>query len=201
MDKVGIKHRRGVIYWFCRTTVKVLAKTVFRLRLSGLENLPRYEPIIIASNHIHNFDPPFLGAILPRHIRFMAKSELFKNRLAAIFMNKLGAFPVQRGGQDKAAIRMAIEITNHGCLLVFPEGHRSKDGKLGVPQPGIAFIARKAGRPIVPLVIIGSYKPLRPMSIRIGVPIAITENDTNETVLDKLMTSLQTLLMEGPIQK
>jgi 1-acyl-sn-glycerol-3-phosphate acyltransferase len=201
MNKEGQleKEHRGLVYWFCRTTVKYVSKYAFRLRMTGLEYIPSQGPTIIACNHIHNFDPPFIGSHLPRYIHFMAKSELFNNRLSSLFMHALGAFPVRRGGQDKAAIRKAIEYTKHGCLLVFPEGHRSKDGTLGEPQPGIAFIARKANCPIVPLVIIGPYRFLRPISVRIGAPIGITPEDTNDTVLQKLMENLQRLLSEGPI--
>jgi 1-acyl-sn-glycerol-3-phosphate acyltransferase len=190
------------LYRFCRTAVKGIVSVAFRLRVAGVENIPSSGPLIIASNHIHNFDPPVIGLAIPRFVRFMAKSELFANKPIAAFLTILGAFPVKRGGQDKSAIRTAIDIpAQQGCLLVFPEGHRSKTGKLGKAQPGIAFIARKAGCPIVPAVIIGPYRLFSPLSIRFGPPIIVDSSDSNESVLEKVMNGLQALLYEGPITK
>lgn len=189
------------VYRISRFLVTVVSRTLFRIRVVGLENIPLDGPLIISSNHIHNFDPPILGSVVPRFVHFMAKSELFKGKILGKFMWVIGAFPVKRGGQDKGAIKYALSVPKNGeCLVIFPEGHRSKTGALGQGQPGVAFIARKSGSPIIPVAFIGKYRIFSRLTIRFGHLIQVDERDTNEQVLEILMSSIQKLVDEGHVK-
>ncbi len=123
------------------------------LELKGSRNVPSDGGLIIASNHVAAGDPPLLGSACPREVHFMAKKELFKPPLG-LLIKRLNAFPVDREGFDLDSIKNSLELLRLGhVLLMFPEGTRSRDGRLGEPKPGVAMIALKAGVPIVPVFI------------------------------------------------
>lgn len=115
--------------------------------------------MIIASNHVAAADPFIMGSAVPRELSFMAKKELFDIPVEGWLIKKLNAFPVDRFGLDLAAIKKSIEALESGRVLVmFPEGTRSKDGKLQDGKIGVGMLARKAGVPIVPVYIENSKK-------------------------------------------
>jgi 1-acyl-sn-glycerol-3-phosphate acyltransferase len=191
-------YSRNPVYRVCRFLVTCFSRSLFRIRVIGPENIPAAGPLIICSNHIHNFDPPILGSVVPRFVHFMAKSELFRGMVLRNFMRVIGAFPVKRGGQDKSAIKYALAVPKcGGCLMIFPEGHRSKTGVLGKGMPGIAFIARKSGSKVLPVAMIGPYRLFGRLTIRFGNLIEVNEQDTNEHVLEVLMSAVQELVNEG----
>ncbi len=104
---------------------------VTKLEVTGLEKVPMKGPLLIVANHLHFADPPLLGAVIPRKIIFMAKSELFRIPVIGLMVLAYEAFAVRRGMADARAIKRAIGVLRSGNALgVFPEGHRSKDGKL-----------------------------------------------------------------------
>jgi len=149
------------VYELLRFFFTILFSSVFRWRTSGIENVPA-GGVIIAANHISLWDPPVIGTALPRKVHFMAKEELFANPVFGWIISKLGAFPVKRGAADRTAIRTALRLLENGSILaIFPEGTRSKDGKLGAPEAGLALLALKSGVPIVPAAIIGTNKIFR----------------------------------------
>ena len=137
---------------------KPLFWLLFPYKIVGKENVPPQgdpTPLMLCPNHISNLDPVFLLMAMKRHVYYMAKAELFKNKLAAWFVGKkFGAFPVRRGEGDTSAIDTAKEIVQSGKILgIFPEGTRSKDGKLGRAKSGAALIASQTGAYIVPTAI------------------------------------------------
>ena len=137
--------------------MKVVMSVVTRLEVSGLEHVPLKGPVLIAANHLHFADPPLLGAVIPRKIIFMAKSELFRIPVIGLLVLAYEAFEVHRGMGDARALRRAIKVLRGGMALgVFPEGHRSKDGKLQRARNGIALIAYKTGATILPVAISGT---------------------------------------------
>ncbi|MCF8563722.1 1-acyl-sn-glycerol-3-phosphate acyltransferase [Alicyclobacillus tolerans] len=188
-------------HWFFRLAKRVATEFFrfsFRWKVVGAHHVPDTGPIIISSNHIHYLDPPAIGASIRRATSFMAKEELFRNRWIGNMLRILGAFPVRRGTSDKAAIKYALAVPANGhCLTVFPEGHRSKDGKLAKGLTGVAFIARKANCPIVPAAVIGPYRFRKPLTVRFGAPIFVNPDDTNESLLERIMQQIQLLLDEG----
>jgi 1-acyl-sn-glycerol-3-phosphate acyltransferase len=134
-------------------------KLLFRFEVSGLENIPNKGAVVIASNHLSNWDPPVIGCPLPRMINFMAKEELFKIPVFGWVIRKFKAFPVRRDNADRAAIRAALDILAKGEILgIFPEGTRSKTGQLGDVGQGTAFIIARSGATVVPTALIATNK-------------------------------------------
>ncbi|MCX6826401.1 MAG: lysophospholipid acyltransferase family protein [candidate division Zixibacteria bacterium] len=130
---------------------------LFRFRILQLEHVPAIGPFIVACNHISYFDPPLVGAAIPREINFMAKKELFKNKLFGKLLGRVNAHPINRGGFDKAALNTAIRILKTGqAILIFPEGTRAKYGDFLPPRPGIGLIAIKTIVPVIPAYINGT---------------------------------------------
>ncbi len=170
-----------MIYTIVRALFKILFTVGLRLRVEGTENIPKEGPLVIACNHLSLLDPPVLGTAASRKVHFMAKEELFVPVLGTIY-KILGAFPVRRGGADRAAIKHGIEILESGQVLaIFPEGTRSKTGKLGKAQPGALMMASKAKATIVPACIIGTdYKRhgrIWPkVTVRFGKPIPFPQD-------------------------
>jgi len=194
------EHERTFLFRLAKRLVQIVLKTLYRWRIEGEHHIPTTGPLIISSNHIHFLDPPLVGASMARATYFMAKEELFRAAPAKWLLTRVGAFPVRRGIGDKGAIKYALGVTKTGhCLTIFPEGHRSKDGTLGKGLTGVAFIARKAGCPIVPVAVIGPYRFRRPLTVRFGAPIHVEDDETNESLLEKIMSRIQQLLDQGPI--
>jgi 1-acyl-sn-glycerol-3-phosphate acyltransferase len=117
----------------------------------GREHLPLDRGAMICPNHISYLDPPAIGAIVPRHTYFMAKKELFTVPFLGTLIRTSYAFPVDREGSDRAAVRTALEVLQAGNLLtIFIEGARSPDGSLQPASTGPALIANRAGVTIIP---------------------------------------------------
>lgn len=146
-----------VLYWIILPIVWVLIHILWRIEVVGLDKVPRDRAIVLAPNHISDFDPVFvLGMILDfSRYRILAKKELFKNPFIGWFLGCLGAVPIDRGKGDTETIDRVIAECKQGTkVLVFPEGTRSKDGRLGKLKSGAFVIAAKAGADILPCRII-----------------------------------------------
>lgn len=155
------------------------ARWLYRLRLGrvtgeGQENVPRSGPVILAPTHFSTLDPPAVALACPRHLRFMAKIELFKG-LFGWAIRSVGAFPVRRGAGDSESIRISLGILADGqALLVFPEGERGDGIHLGKMNPGLAMLAKRSRAPVVPVAIVGSAKTMPDCSRRrSGNPITV----------------------------
>ena len=132
---------------------------ILRTRVIGAENIPKDGAFILAANHVSNWDPPFLGTFIEREICYMGKEELFKNPIMAWVCRSLHVFPVKRGAADKTAIKTAVKILKDGkCFGIFPEGTRSKTGKLGKAESGVSLIAAMTKAQIIPAAIINTEK-------------------------------------------
>ncbi len=113
--------------------------------------------MIIASNHAAYVDPPFIGAVCPRELSYLAKVELFSHPLFGWLIRKYNAIPIVRGAFDRRAIVQAVRLLKGGRgLLLFPEGTRSREGNFLEPKLGVGMIACEAGVPIVPTYISNS---------------------------------------------
>ena len=162
------------MYYIAKFFVRLFFRIIFNLHYEGRDNIPRGEAVIYASNHRSNADPPLLGGGAVGKYAFMAKEELFRNKLFAWLIRTLGAFPVSRGKGDMSVIETAIDRLHNGrSLMIFPEGTRSKDGKVGRGHSGAAFIAAKADRRIVPVgIVYGDKLKLRTkVTVKFGKPI------------------------------
>ncbi|WP_175639714.1 lysophospholipid acyltransferase family protein [Metabacillus schmidteae] len=164
------------LYPFARSVVAGLLKPTYRIKVEGLEHFPKEGGVLLCTNHISNFDPPVVGVTAPRKVLFMAKAELFKVPVLKQLLTNFGTFPVKRGGGDREAIRAGLKVLKEGHVLgVFPEGTRSKDGKLGKGQAGAGFFALRSTAAVVPCAIIGPYKSFRTLRVVYGKPINMEE--------------------------
>ncbi|OXS71303.1 lysophospholipid acyltransferase family protein [Priestia filamentosa] len=187
------------IYGFARGVVKSILTPLFRVEIIGKENIPKDAGVIVCSNHISNFDPPVVGMTFPRPVYFMAKAELFKVPGLKTLLPKIYAFPVKRGLSDRDALRKGISILKEGSALgLFPEGSRSKDGKLGKGMAGVGFFALRSNAVIVPCAVIGPYKPFKKLQVVYGKPIDVTEmrkeRVSSEEVTEVVMKEIGLLL-------
>lgn len=141
-------------YNFGRVVTTAFVHLIYRFRVEGLENIPDNRGFILCSNHISDLDPILVAIRVRPQCYFMAKEELFHIPVLAAIVKALGAFPVARGKGDTAAIQHAIQVVNSGHVLaIFPEGTRTKDGKLLKLKSGALVVASKTGGDILPCVI------------------------------------------------
>ncbi|HVS84700.1 MAG TPA: lysophospholipid acyltransferase family protein [Gaiellaceae bacterium] len=160
-----------------------LLRFVYRLRVTGRENVPASGGLVLACNHVSSFDPWPLGIPLwpARFLRFMAKSELYWWPLTLVLAGA-GAFPVRRGQRDVEAIETAVRLAREGnAIAMFPEGTRREKGLVkrfeARPRTGAARIALEAGVPLVPAAVAGTDRLTRLGALRVayGEPVPIDD--------------------------
>jgi len=154
---------------------KVLFRFQFKLmgwHIQGAENMPAEGPVILAINHQSIWDPLVAASSLPRQVSFMAKEELFSIPVLGTIFLKLGAFPVKRGQGDMNAIRQSLAILKEGRVLgLFPEGTRSKTGKIQKGLPGMVLLMEKSKAAVVPIKVFGTRRLLTKGWGNLGVVI------------------------------
>ncbi|CAA9537528.1 MAG: 1-acyl-sn-glycerol-3-phosphate acyltransferase [uncultured Solirubrobacteraceae bacterium] len=156
-----------LVYWPVRWVLIPFFRLYFRLGRIGREHLPADGPLLLAANHRSFLDPFVIGAMLKRPVYYVAKKELFHNRLQGWFLNALGAVPVDRGASDQEMLTTARTILDRGdVVLIFPEGTRVRPGGLGTPKRGIGRLALESGAPVVPIAVIGTENVRRKLRIR-----------------------------------
>jgi len=170
------ENARPILYRTVAPLGRWLMLAFWRLRVRGLEHVSAQGAVIVASNHISNVDPPLVGwAALPvRSLRYLAKRELFQVPGLGWFLRNVGAIALERSRADVAAVRTALEVLARGrCLLLFPEGTRSKDGRPGRPRGGVGFLAGKSGAPVIPTRVVNTdrFLSLRALEVRFGEPL------------------------------
>lgn len=188
--------RRAVI-----ALLRAAFSLVMDMRIEGLEHFPLDGPVIVASNHVTNFDVFPMQLSLPRPIFYMGKVELFKNPITDILFRNLGAFPVTRDKKDPWAYNHALKVLAHGQTLgMFPEGTRSRGRGLGVAKTGAARMALETGTPILPMAVVGSDEffkrfPRRTrVIIKLLPPILPKPAETPLALTDRLMFTLAAAL-------
>ena len=177
-------------------------KIAYNLKYEGKENVPKDGSNIFASNHRGYVDPVFISLACRVPNSFMAKEELFHGKKFFVWIiKKFGAFPVERGKGDMQAINTSFEKLNAGRnLVIFPEGTRSHDGKVGRGKTGVALIAAVAQCPVIPVginyegeklkfrkkVVIRFGKPISPEQLKITTPGAKELKLLRSTVMDSI---------------
>ncbi|MEV6346637.1 lysophospholipid acyltransferase family protein [Actinoplanes sp. NPDC051851] len=205
-----------LLYSIGKVTVGNLLMVGWQPHVEGLEFLPATGGAIFAGNHLSVADELFLGAVVPRHLAFWAKSDYFTGTGVKGFLNRtlmegLGAIRVERAGGRAAltAFDAAIPALQGGDLVaVYPEGTRSPDGRLYRGRTGVARLAVAAGVPIIPVGMIGTEKvqpigrlvpkPMRGViSVKFGKPIDTVGRSDDRTALreltDQVMSEIQKL--------
>ena len=175
-----------MLYKICFYLVKWFSNIFFPREVLGMENLNNVgDNFIVCSNHVSNLDPLFLTITLKKKIRFLAKVELFKNTLFALFLKKLGAIPINRGKNDSNAISIAEDILKNGEVLgIFIEGTRSRSGGFLRPTNGTTIIAKHTNALVVPVCITPfdkkKIKFFTKTKINFGSPIKISDLNIND---------------------
>ncbi len=181
---------------------------ILRTRVLGAENIPSSGAFILAANHVSNWDPPFLGTFIDREVCYMGKEELFKNPVMAWVCRHLHVFPVKRGAADKTAIKTALKILRDGeCFGIFPEGTRSKTGKIGRAESGVSLIAAMSKAPIIPAAIVNTEKIFSAekkfprLAVVYGTPMKFTGSTKDKEALDafaqQIMSEIAKLKRSG----
>ncbi len=199
---IPLRQRESVkltFYHLAKNIVWLILKPLYRMEVVGKENIPKEGPVIICSNHISNLDPPMVGITATRDVHFLAKEELFEKPWLAKLMTHLNAFPIKRGMSDRQALRQALSLLKNGKTLgLFPEGTRSKTGKLGEGLSGIGFFALRSEATVIPCAVIGPYKIGKRLKIVYGPPIEMNklreDKVSAKTVTEKIMSNIQSLL-------
>lgn len=172
------------------------------LRVQGRENFPE-GAAMLCCNHSAMTDPFWLiaWARLKRHPRAMAKKELYNNKLIGWACEKLGAFPVDRGGTDITAIKMAMQtLREDNKLLIFPEGTRVRKGKPSEPHSGAVLIAARTKVPIMPIYLSTKKGFLRPVKLIFGEPYYpefVGAKPTNEELEQRTAELMQKIYALG----
>jgi 1-acyl-sn-glycerol-3-phosphate acyltransferase len=140
------------------------------LRSFGHEQVPKTGGVLLASNHQSYLDPPLVAGCLDREIHFMVRKSLFEIPIFGRAIAACNAFPIVRDTGDVKGVKFAIDRLKAGsALLMFPEGTRTRDGRIGRMKSGIRFVAERAAVPIVPVLIQGAYD-IWPKGRRLPIP-------------------------------
>jgi 1-acyl-sn-glycerol-3-phosphate acyltransferase len=180
--------------------------------LSGVENIPRGRPYVVAINHVSIIDPPFTLCFWPEILEVIGAIDVFEKPMQGELLRLYGVIPVHRGDYDRVLIENVLSLLRAGRpLLIAPEGRRSHVTGMQTARPGVGFILRKAGVPVLPVGLVGTtadfasrgLRAQRPViEMRIGRPIAlppVSENpverrEDRQRVADLVMSHIAGLL-------
>jgi len=147
------------LYRCSRLVLRVLFRLGGGLEVRGRENVPPDGPLIVASNHASFLDPMVLGAAFDRPLGYLARKTLFSNPVFSRFIRAHFAFPLDREGDIREALRAFSQRLGEGrAVVMFPEGTRTVTGKLAEIKEGVGMIAVRSVSPVIPVYLWGSYQ-------------------------------------------
>lgn len=203
-----------LVYCIFYNLAKLLAKTLFRMRVVHPERMIEEGPLILAVNHSSYFDPPLAGICSRRAVYYLARKSLLKWPFFGPLFPDMNVIPVERDGNDMSALREVIKKVKEGNgIVLFPEGTRSKDGNLQKAKAGIGLVIAKTKAPVLPMRIFGAYeafpkgtKRMRftKITVVIGEPIYFTKEElsdnsreTYQRLSDRVMEGISGLTING----
>lgn len=173
-------------YWFGWLFFRSMFRALFGFRVVGREKLILEGPVLIAANHESFLDPPLIGAVYRQQLTMLARKTLFRG-IVGVLCRSWGAIPVDQDRPDMSSLKSIVRRIREGKkVLIFPEGARTLDGKLGEAQPGIGLIVAKSGAVVQPMRICGARAALprgsarlklERISVRVGDPIRFTADE------------------------
>lgn len=170
------------VYRISAGLIQAAMRALRGMRVRDLENVPAQGKLIVAVNHVSIIDPPLAAVVLHRvrYARFLGKEELFRIPVLSAWLRACGVIPLDRGRGDVAALREALGVLREGgCMVIFPEGTRSRTGRPGRPRAGVGLLARESGAEVVPARVSGTqtFWGGGPLGIRFGKPLRFTGGD------------------------
>lgn len=187
------------LYSVARPVVIALMRLFYKIEVIGEDNILKDKGFILAANHQSFLDPIFMVVGLKQQVQYMAKKELFEKPVLGFLIRNLGAFPVSRGSNDTSALDKAQEIVKSGGVLgIYPEGTRSKTGKLLKAKSGTIVIASKTGADIVPAGITYTKRKFlrKGVTVAYGTPIKNEEINIGEGLSKEKLKYGKELLMQ-----
>jgi 1-acyl-sn-glycerol-3-phosphate acyltransferase len=206
-----------MLYEVVHAVVPPAAKLIWRPRVEGVENIPATGPVILASNHVSFADSLVIPFVVPRRVVFLAKRDYFtgagiKGLLMRTWFEGIGMVPVDRDDTKSAlsSLNVALDVLARGeAFGIYPEGARSRDGRLHRGRTGVAHLALTSGSPVVPVGLIGTER-LQPIgakvprvvriTVRFGPPLdfqgrldGVPAGRARREVTDEVMSAIQTL--------
>ena len=195
-----------LLYKSTQKAVTGILRTVFRARVTGLENFPATGPVIVASNHLSFLDSIIISAMMPRRVAFLAKAEYVntpgpRGKMMKAFFEAVDIIPVNRSDRSESlkALDIALEKLQEGKVFgIYPEGTRSRDGYLYRGKIGVAWLAHMTGAPVVPVGLIGTDRLQKPGSnmiyprrftIRVGKPLYFEKTGEKMTGKQRRVTT------------
>lgn len=199
----GVEYVSDVLYRSLELTVSPTLRAIFRPEVEGVRNVPREGAVIIAGNHVSFTDEVFTPLAARRQVFYLAKAEYFdtpglRGRAMAAMFEGLGQVPVKREVARSAAasVALCVNVLQQGRAFgIYPEGTRSRDGRLYKFRTGVARIALRTGAPVVPVGLVGTRDVLepgsrrwrrRPVAVRFGAPMDFSGRPEDERSARKL---------------
>ena len=180
----------SLTYRAIRAVMLVVFRLAFRRRVHGLENLPESGAVMLVANHQSFLDIPLIAVAARRHVAFVARDSLSRSRILSFIMTSCGVVLVKPDRLDRAVLReMLAHLEGGDCLAIFPEGTRTRDGRVQTFRAGALLAARKAGVQIVPVAIRGTFQAWSrnaklphptPVSVRFAPAVDATRPDALE---------------------
>ncbi len=179
-----------MIYAIAKTIFSIFCKIYFRLEVKGADNVPKKGGVLIASNHSSFLDPVIVGVGISRATYYLTKQSLFEIPILGLLIRALHTIPIKRSMVSVSTFKELIKSLNaKKAIILFPEGTRSIDGKLGQGKIGVGMLALRTDVPIVPVYVDGAIKAfpkggkwIHPKKIRVifGKPIIPNSKGTNK---------------------
>ena len=168
-------------YWFGWSLCRFTFATWFQWRVHHPERVPLTGPVILAANHASFLDPPLVGAGVKREIHYLARESLFRSRVGGAILRGVNCVPVDRDGGGASGLKAILDrLLAGGGIILFPEGTRTRDGRLQPARSGIGLTVIKSNAPVVPVRVFGTFDAYgrhqkfprpRPVVVKYGLPM------------------------------
>ena len=173
-------------YFIGSSGFRLLFATYFRWRVYHPERVPQSGPVILASNHASFLDPPLIGSALRREINYLARESLFRFPVVGAILRSWNSVPVDRDGGGAAGLRAILDrLLAGGGIILFPEGTRTRDGKLQPARSGIGLTVIKSAAPVVPVRVFGTFEAYG-RQMRFPKPCRVTVKYGQPMLFEKL---------------